>query len=81
MLLVSTRTDEKVFAIYTRMQRAAWSGVAGRRSGTARVQAGMRWEQRGSKEQPGGSAVSCGTVPGMGRSLPRSSVGEAARRP
>ena len=55
--------------------------VAARRSGTATAHSSRRNEQRGSNAQPGGSAVNCGTEPGIGDSLPRSIVGEAFSKP
>src|ERR1700676_129360 len=62
---------------YTSTQRAEWHASAARRSGTTTVHSGRRKLQRGAKAQPGGSAVNCGTEPGIGESLLRSSVGEA----
>jgi len=63
------------------MQRAACPEEAPRNSGTPRVHSVTRTAHRGSNAQPGGSAVNCGTVPGIGVSLPRSNVGEAASNP
>lgn len=63
------------------MQRAAWSTDAVRSPGTLAAHSARRNPQRGSNAQPGGSAVSCGTAPGIGVSFPRSSVGDAASNP
>jgi len=45
------------------------------------VHSARRSPQRGSNAHPGGSAVSCGTVPGIGSSFFFSSEGEAASNP
>jgi hypothetical protein len=47
------------------MQREKPSLPAGISGGTAALQGGMAKSQRGSKAQPGGSAVIGGTEPGM----------------
>src|SRR5207245_8581621 len=65
----------------TSTQRAACSAEATRNSGTATLHSLRRNPHLGSNAQPGGSAVSCGTLPGLGVSFPRSSRGDAASRP
>ena len=52
-----------------------------RNSGTPRAHSSTRTAQRGSNAQPGGRAVSCGTVPGMGLSLPRSKARRRSEQP
>ena len=65
----STKTHLALCAEFTR-----------RRSGTRSSHSGRRNSQRGAKAQPGGNALRDGTVPGIGVSLPRSSLGAALRQ-
>ena len=67
--------------VETKIQRARCSGPAARSSGIAAAHSAMRSGQRGSNAQPGGSAVSDGTVPAIGSSLWRTSCGEARSNP
>src|SRR5205814_10314010 len=65
----------------TSTHRAVCASFAARKSGTAVVHSSRRNPHRGSNAHPGGSAVSFGTLPGIGVSFPRSSFGEAASSP
>ena len=52
-----------------------------RKLGIAAAHSGLRDAQRGSNAQPGGSAFSCGTFPGIGTSFPNLIFGKAASNP